>query len=156
MLWKLSVKAEALGMYQTCFKVEFFWDIVWPWFIACFWCFGTTYQLPLQMLGCQCTMILPTLYIITIVKSRGGQTLFTSGSPSSHQQSLCLQHVLAYNATSRTSHPKDDMLMEYTRRDDMTKWWDGMLCVLLSCEHIAKCRTCATELGIITGFAVLC
>jgi len=23
MLWKLSVKAEALGMYQTCFKVEF-------------------------------------------------------------------------------------------------------------------------------------
>ena len=67
----------------------------------------------------------------------------------------------AYNATlplvsSRTSHSKSDMLMECPQRDHTTQCQDGVLCVLLSCKHIAICMTCATELGIITGFAVLC
>jgi hypothetical protein len=57
--------------------------------------------------------------------------------------------------SSCTSHSKDDTLLECTWRANITQWV-GMLCVSLIRKCIATCMTCATELEIITGFAVLC
>ena len=73
---------------------------------------------------------------------------------SSHWTLLSMR--FAYNVTlplvsSRTSHTKDDMLMECPQGDDTTQCQDSMLCVLLSGKHIAICMTCAIELGIITA-----
>jgi hypothetical protein len=108
---------------------------------------------PFVMLGPYISYIDVFLYATDI--------LFLPSSPRGPSHWTLLTVWFTYDVTlplvsSRTSHSKDDTLMECTRKDDTTQCEEGMLCVSLSCKHTATCVTCATELGIITGFAVLC